>query len=99
MSHAHETVRPTRTSSVAAMRFSTEMRFRVPSSSSGPHRPQFDSESNQPRTSASLGTAGTSDGTLCGVEVGRGLHESKLHPHLRDARPVLAVGVALEPDV
>ena len=42
-SHAHDTLLPWRTARAAASRTPLVMWFRVPSSSSSPHRPQFDS--------------------------------------------------------
>src|SRR5687767_3784868 len=57
ISNAHEIVRPCRTSCAAATLCAGSMWLRVPSSSSSPHRPQFDSVSNHPKTSASLGTS------------------------------------------
>ena len=42
----------------ASARFASSIRFNVPSSSSAPKRCQFDSVSNQTRSSASLGTRG-----------------------------------------
>ena len=54
-SHAHDTLRPWRTARAAASRTSSVMWFRVPSSSSSPHRPQFDSVSKYPSTSSCVG--------------------------------------------
>ena len=49
---AHETVRPVRTVAAAAAVTSGVTRFSAPSSSSAPQRPQLESESKNPRTSA-----------------------------------------------
>jgi hypothetical protein len=54
-SHAHETLLPWRTARAAASRTSSVMWFRVPSWSSSPHRPQFDSVLNYPSTSSCAG--------------------------------------------
>lgn len=51
-SHAQDTLRPWRTARAAASRTPSVMWFRVPSSSSSPHRPQFDSVSKYPSTSS-----------------------------------------------
>ncbi len=54
-SHAHDTLLPWRTARAAATRTSSVMWFRVPSSSSSPHRPQFDSVLKYPSTSSCVG--------------------------------------------
>jgi hypothetical protein len=54
-SHAHDTLLPWRTARAAASRTSSVMWFRVPSSSSSPHRPQFDSVLKYPSTSSCVG--------------------------------------------
>nr|BFE73616.1 hypothetical protein GCM10020092_069170 [Actinoplanes digitatis] len=54
-SHAQDTLLPWRTARAAASRTSSVMWFRVPRSSSSPHRPQFDSESKYPSTSSCVG--------------------------------------------
>src|SRR5436190_1676734 len=55
-SHAHDTLLPWRTTRAAASRTSSVMWFKVPSSSSSPHRPQFDSVLKYPSTSSCVGT-------------------------------------------
>src|SRR5690242_4208252 len=55
-SHAHDTLLPWRTARAAARRTSSVTWFRVPSSSSPPHRPQFDSVLKYPSTSSWAGT-------------------------------------------
>ena len=54
-SHAQDTLRPWRTACAAASRTSSVMWFRVPDSSSSPHRPQLDSASKYPSTSSCVG--------------------------------------------
>ena len=54
-SHAHETLLPWRTACAAISRTSSVMWFSVPSSSSPPHRPQFDSALKYPSTSSRVG--------------------------------------------
>src|SRR5882757_9002810 len=54
-SHAQDTLLPWRTARAAASRTSSVMWFRVPSSSSSPHRPQFDSVLMYPSTSSCVG--------------------------------------------
>src|SRR6266566_9273528 len=54
-SHAQDTLLPWRTARAAASRTSSVMWFRVPSSSSSPHRPQFDSVLKYPSTSSCVG--------------------------------------------
>ncbi len=54
ISHAHDTLLPWRTARAAASRTSSVMWFSVPSSSSSPHRPQFDSVSKYPSTSGAV---------------------------------------------
>ncbi len=54
-SHAHDTLLPWRTARAAASRTSSVMWFSVPSSSSSPQRPQFDSVSKYPSTSSCVG--------------------------------------------
>src|SRR6266511_4846195 len=54
-SHAHDTLLPWRTARAAASRTSSVMWFKVPSSSSSPHRPQFDSVLKYPSTSSCVG--------------------------------------------
>jgi hypothetical protein len=54
-SHAHDTLLPWRTARAAASRTSSVMWFRVPSWSSSPHRPQFDSVLKYPSTSSCVG--------------------------------------------
>src|SRR6266567_3493312 len=54
-SHAHDTLLPWRTARAAASRTSSVMWFSVPSSSSSPHRPQFDSVLKYPSTSSCVG--------------------------------------------
>ena len=54
-SHAHDTLLPWRTARAAANRTSSVMWFSVPSSSSSPHRPQFDSVLKYPSTSSCVG--------------------------------------------
>src|SRR3954468_15011663 len=58
-SHAHDTLLPWRTARDAANRTSSVMWFSVPSSSSSPHRPQFDSVSKYPNTSSPVGIGRT----------------------------------------
>ena len=58
MRRAHDTGSPTDTSRAARRRCSAVMRLSVPSSSSGPHRPQLLHDSKYDRTSDSVGTAG-----------------------------------------
>src|SRR5262249_8544279 len=55
ISHAHDTLLPWRTARAAASRTSSVMWFRVPSSSSSPHRPQFDSVLKYRSTSSCVG--------------------------------------------
>src|SRR5438552_5271795 len=55
-SHAQDTLLPGRTTRAAASRTSSVMWFKVPSSSSSPHRPQFDSVLKYPSTSSCAGT-------------------------------------------
>src|SRR5262249_53699189 len=52
---AHDTRLPCRTARAAASRTSSVMWFRVPASSSSPHRPQFDSALKYPSTSSCVG--------------------------------------------
>src|SRR5436189_1031131 len=54
-SQLHDTVSPSLTVATAFFRTSGVMRLSVPSSSSGPHRPQLESLSNQEMTSFSEG--------------------------------------------
>jgi hypothetical protein len=54
-SHAQDTLLPWRTARAAASWTSSVMWFRVPSSSSSPHRPQFDSVLKYPSTSSCVG--------------------------------------------
>jgi hypothetical protein len=54
-SHARDTLLPWRTARAAASRTSSVMWFRVPSWSSSPHRPQFDSVLKYPSTSSCVG--------------------------------------------
>src|SRR4051794_9978562 len=54
-SHAHDTLLPWRTARAAASRTSSVRWFNVPSWSSSPHRPQFDSVSKYLRTSSCVG--------------------------------------------
>src|SRR5437764_6379780 len=58
MSQLHETLNPSVTLAAALLRTSGVMRFSVPSSSSGPHRPQLERLSNQEMTSSSEGSVG-----------------------------------------
>ena len=55
ISHAHDTPTPWRTAPAARIRTSGVIRFNVPSSSSSPQRPQFESESKYPSTSSWVG--------------------------------------------
>ena len=55
MGRAQVTLTPSFTSRAAACRLAGVIRLMVPSSSSAPHRPQFDSDFRYPRTSASRG--------------------------------------------
>src|SRR5579864_1579006 len=57
-SQLHETVVPSLTVATAFLRTSGVIRFSVPRASSGPHRPQLESESNQEMTSCSGGAVG-----------------------------------------
>jgi hypothetical protein len=54
-SQAQDTLLPWRTARAAASRTSSVMWFRVPSWSSSPHRPQFDSVLKYPGTSSCAG--------------------------------------------
>src|SRR6185436_20616336 len=56
MGRAQLTLTPSVTSRAAAMRLAGVIRFTVPSSSSAPQRPQFDSERRYSLTCASVGT-------------------------------------------
>src|SRR5215207_3019326 len=58
MSQLHDTDTPSRTSWAAATRLAGETWFSVPSRSSSPQRPQFDSWSNHVSTSSSDGVVG-----------------------------------------